>query len=84
MGTDAEFAAMLAAVSAGRLDPVVDSVFPLADVRKAYERMQSGEGFGKIVVKVSAMSAPDADLPMLRHTRRDARVPRGEGRARSA
>ncbi|MDL2718087.1 MAG: zinc-binding dehydrogenase [Acidobacteriota bacterium] len=54
MGTDAEFTAMLAAVSAGRLEPVVDSVFPLADVRKAYERMASGDGFGKIVLKVSA------------------------------
>jgi NADPH:quinone reductase-like Zn-dependent oxidoreductase len=54
MGTDAEFSAMLAAVSAGRLEPVVDAVFPLGDVRKAYERMASGEGFGKIVIKVSA------------------------------
>ena len=54
MGTDAEFSAMLAAVEAGRLEPVVDTVFPLGDVRKAYERMASGEGFGKIVVKVGA------------------------------
>ena len=54
MGTDAEFTAMLAAVGAGRLVPVVDSVFPLEDVRKAYERMASGESFGKIVLKVTA------------------------------
>ena len=54
MGTDAEFTAMLAAVEAGRLEPVVDTVFPLGDVRKAYERMASGEAFGKIVLKVSA------------------------------
>lgn len=54
MGTDAEFSAMLAAVEAGRLEPVVDSVFPLEDVRKAYERMASGEAFGKIVLKVGA------------------------------
>ena len=54
MGTDAEFSAMLAAVGAGRLQPVVDTVFPLGDVRKAYERMASGEAFGKIVLKVSA------------------------------
>jgi len=53
MGTDSEFAAMLAAVDAGRLEPVVDTVFPLADARKAYERMASGAGFGKIVLKVS-------------------------------
>ena len=54
MGTDAEFAALLAAVSAGRIVPVVDSVIPLAEGRKAYERMQSSQGLGKIVLKVSA------------------------------
>jgi NADPH:quinone reductase-like Zn-dependent oxidoreductase len=53
MGTDAEFTAMLSAVEAGRIDPVVDSVFPLADARKAYERMASGAAFGKIVLKVA-------------------------------
>ena len=53
MGTDAEFVALLAAVSAGRIVPVVDSVIPLAEGRKAYERMQSSQGLGKIVVKVS-------------------------------
>jgi NADPH:quinone reductase-like Zn-dependent oxidoreductase len=53
MGTDREFAALLAAVGAGRIVPVVDSVFPLADGRKAYERMQKSEGLGKIVLKVS-------------------------------
>jgi NADPH:quinone reductase-like Zn-dependent oxidoreductase len=54
MGTDAEFSAMLAAVEAGRLEPVVDTVFPLAEAGKAYERMASGESFGKIVIKVNA------------------------------
>ncbi len=53
MGTDSEFAAMLAAVDAGRLEPVVDTVLPLADARKAYERMASGAGFGKIVLKMN-------------------------------
>ncbi len=53
MGTDAEFTAMLSAVEAGRIDPVVDSVFPLADARQAYERMASGAAFGKIVLKVA-------------------------------
>jgi NADPH:quinone reductase-like Zn-dependent oxidoreductase len=52
MGTDAEFSALLNAMSAGRIEPVVDEVFPLADVRKAYERMESGAGFGKIVLTV--------------------------------
>lgn len=52
MGTDHEFGAMLRDVAAGRLDPVVDEVFPLADAKKGYERLQSGEGFGKIVFSV--------------------------------
>jgi len=54
MGTDAEFAALLAAVGAGRIVPVVDSVFPLAEGRKAYEKMQKADGLGKIVLKVNA------------------------------
>jgi NADPH:quinone reductase-like Zn-dependent oxidoreductase len=53
MGTGAEFTSMLAAVEAGRLEPVVDTVFPLGDARKAYERMASGGAFGKIVLKMS-------------------------------
>jgi NADPH2:quinone reductase len=53
MGTDAEFTAMLSAVEAGRIDPVVDSVFPLSDARQAYERMASGAAFGKIVLKMN-------------------------------
>jgi NADPH:quinone reductase-like Zn-dependent oxidoreductase len=52
MGNDDEYAALLAAVSAGKLVPVIDEVYPLADARKGYERMESGEGFGKIVVRV--------------------------------
>jgi NADPH:quinone reductase-like Zn-dependent oxidoreductase len=54
MGTDAEFAALLAAVAAGKITPVVDSVFSLAEGRQAYERMQKSEGLGKIVLKVGA------------------------------
>lgn len=32
--------------------PVVDSVFPLADVRAAHERMEANENFGKIILEV--------------------------------
>jgi len=52
MGTDSEFAAMLRAVASGRLVPVVDEVFPLVEARGAYERMESGRSFGKIVLRV--------------------------------
>ena len=52
MGTDAEFAALLKAVEAGRIDPVVDEVFPLSDARRAYEHLESGKGFGKVVIGI--------------------------------
>lgn len=35
---------------AGRLRPVVDTVFPLGEIRKAMERMASNAGFGRIVL----------------------------------
>jgi NADPH2:quinone reductase len=37
-------------IEAGRCKPVIDSVFPLADVSKAHERIESAEHVGKIVL----------------------------------
>jgi len=53
MGSDEDFRAMLSAVSATKLKPVVDSVFPLAEARDAMAKMEAGQQFGKIVLKVS-------------------------------
>jgi NADPH:quinone reductase-like Zn-dependent oxidoreductase len=53
MGNDAEFDAVVNELRAGRLLPVVDSVYSLADGRAAFERLQSGKQFGKVVVRVS-------------------------------
>ncbi|HLB68530.1 MAG TPA: zinc-binding dehydrogenase [Thermoplasmata archaeon] len=36
----------------GRLKPVVDKVFPLAEARAAHERLEKQEQFGKIVLRV--------------------------------
>ncbi len=36
-----------------RVRPVVDSVFPLAEVRVAHERVEANENFGKVVLQVS-------------------------------
>jgi NADPH:quinone reductase-like Zn-dependent oxidoreductase len=52
MGNDAEFSAMTEHLRQGRLRPPVDSVFPLEEARGAFERLASGEQFGKIVVRV--------------------------------
>jgi NADPH:quinone reductase-like Zn-dependent oxidoreductase len=37
-------------VEGGRLRPVIDRVFPLADAAAAHARMESGEHVGKIVL----------------------------------
>jgi NADPH:quinone reductase-like Zn-dependent oxidoreductase len=52
MGTRTDFEAVYELVKEGRATPVVDSVFPLADARAAHERMESGEQFGKIVLRI--------------------------------
>ena len=53
MGTQADFEAAMAQVWSGKLKPVVDRTFPLADYPTALARMTSGEGFGKILVRVA-------------------------------
>lgn len=50
MASNAEFEQMLDAAFSGRLRPVIDSVMPMDDARKAHERMEAGEQFGKIVL----------------------------------
>lgn len=53
MGSLSEFAEMLRGVSAGGLEPVIDTVEPLDRAREAAERMERGEQFGKILLRVS-------------------------------
>lgn len=53
MGNDAEFAAVVAELAAGRLVPTVDSVHALRDGREAYVRLRSGAQFGKVVLQVA-------------------------------
>ena len=53
MGNDAEFDAIMAEFTAGRLVPPVDSVFALSDGRAAFERLASGEQFGKVVLEIA-------------------------------
>ncbi len=53
MGTQADFEAVMAQVFAGKLKPVVDSVYPLAQYGDALARLLGGEAFGKILVQVA-------------------------------
>jgi NADPH:quinone reductase-like Zn-dependent oxidoreductase len=52
MGNDSEFDAVANEYRAGRLTPLVDSVFDISQGRQAFERLQSGQQFGKIVVRI--------------------------------
>ena len=50
MGRKAELLLASAELFAGSLKPVVDEVIPLAEARRAHERLEKGEQFGKIVL----------------------------------
>ena len=52
MGTMGELHEVLGHVFAGRLKPVVDRVFPLAEAGAALRRMEEGAQFGKIVLRI--------------------------------
>jgi len=52
MGSDSEFASMVAFVNQYQLKPVVDEVFALADTEQALRKMDSGKQFGKIVLTI--------------------------------
>jgi len=52
MGNEAEFDAVTSEFHAGHLTPLVDSVFDISQGRQAFERLQSGQQFGKIVVRI--------------------------------
>ena len=50
MGGKRDLQQVLRFVSEGKLRPVIDSVFPLSETRKAQEKMEDRNVFGKIVV----------------------------------
>jgi NADPH:quinone reductase-like Zn-dependent oxidoreductase len=52
MGTNAELVEAAAHFFAGRLNPVVDEVLPLAEAAAAQRRLEASQQFGKIVLKV--------------------------------
>lgn len=50
MGSNDEFKEVVALFNAGALKPVVDKVFKPEECTQAYERLEAGEQFGKIVI----------------------------------
>ena len=53
MGNDAEYREIVRVLGSGELRPIVDRVFPFADARAAFERLERGEQLGKIVVSIA-------------------------------
>jgi zinc-binding alcohol dehydrogenase/oxidoreductase len=52
MGSPDEFEAMLSFVQKHRIVPIVDSVFPLKDGARAFEKLNLGGQFGKVVLTI--------------------------------
>jgi NADPH:quinone reductase-like Zn-dependent oxidoreductase len=52
MGTRSEFATVMGLLFQGRLRPVLDRAFPLAEAAAAFARMEAGEQRGKITLTV--------------------------------
>jgi NADPH:quinone reductase-like Zn-dependent oxidoreductase len=52
MGTREDFAGAFELVTSGRAQPVIDEVFELAEAAAAHERMERGEQFGKVVLRI--------------------------------
>lgn len=52
VGSRAMFAEMLKAMEAGQVRPVIDSTFEFEQAAEAFQRIESGKHFGKIVIRV--------------------------------
>lgn len=52
MGTEKEFEDMVRFVEENKIVPVIDKVFPLEEAEQALRYMDSGQQFGKIVLKI--------------------------------
>ena len=52
MGSLNDFNTVMEQVFSGRIEPLIDSVYPLEQAQEAYARFERGEQFGKIVLRV--------------------------------
>ena len=52
MGSDEEFAEMVQFVNSRKIKPVVDKIFPASEAKTAFDRMDAGKQFGKIVITI--------------------------------
>jgi len=54
MANQKEFSDVMAHFFQGDLKPVIDSIFPLEQAREAYQRLEGGAHFGKIILKITS------------------------------
>jgi NADPH:quinone reductase-like Zn-dependent oxidoreductase len=52
VGSRAMFVAMNRHISAHQLRPVIDRVFPVDQVRQAFEHLEAAGHFGKVVIRL--------------------------------
>lgn len=53
VGDRAQLEALLRAVAAGGLKPVIDRVFPFTETRAAFEHLKAAQHIGKVVIRVT-------------------------------
>jgi NADPH:quinone reductase-like Zn-dependent oxidoreductase len=53
IGSRMDFEAMLQAMDAHKVRPVIDRVYPFAEYREAYRRLEGGQHVGKVVIQVA-------------------------------
>ncbi len=53
MANRKEFLDVMQLVFQHKLHPVIDSVFPLEQAHLAYQRLDKGEQFGKVIIRIS-------------------------------
>ena len=53
VGSRTDFEAMLKAMGMHEVRPVIDRVYPFAEYRNAYRRLESGQHVGNVVINVS-------------------------------
>lgn len=53
MGSPSDFESMVEFIDAHKIKPVIDNIYPLEDFRSAFDRINSGKHFGKIVLRIN-------------------------------
>jgi NADPH:quinone reductase-like Zn-dependent oxidoreductase len=53
MGSKSDLIRIVDLVASGKLKPVVDSIFPLSELPKAYQKLESRKVFGRVILRAN-------------------------------